>query len=138
MIERRLLMVHGVFGVYVLLALATPLVASSADVVSLRGGGKLRVGNDRVTVVLDEADGTWDATWVSNEPAAVRHVTRLLRSPSNSMAIMVSATRQIGRVLAITALPGTNAAPDRRARTVRRCKGGKSGMTAILHKAADE
>jgi alpha-galactosidase len=43
-------------------------VASASD------GAKRRLTNDRVSIVLDETDGTWDATWLGNAGAAVRRV----------------------------------------------------------------
>ena len=48
--------------------------AAGENVVSLRKDGKLRLGNSRVSVVLNEKDGTWDATWLDGIDAAVRRV----------------------------------------------------------------
>lgn len=36
-----------------------------------REGGRVRLGNGRVSVVLDEAKGTWDAIWLGGVDAAV-------------------------------------------------------------------
>jgi hypothetical protein len=42
--------------------------------ICIRDDGKVRLGNNRVTVVLTEADGVWDATWLRCVDAAVRRV----------------------------------------------------------------
>ena len=39
-----------------------------------RDGGKLRIGNNLLSVVVDEADGVWDATWLGSLDAAVRRI----------------------------------------------------------------
>ena len=65
-----------VFGVIVLLASAAPLWADDDDageqVASNRQDSKLQVGNNRVTVVLDEENGAWDANWHGDADAVVR------------------------------------------------------------------
>ncbi len=46
---------------------------ASGKAASSREEGRLRLANNRVCVVLDESDGTWDATWLDFD-AAVRHI----------------------------------------------------------------
>lgn len=48
--------------------------ATGEGVVSAREGPKLRLANNRVSIVLDESDGSWDATWLGEMDAAVRRV----------------------------------------------------------------
>jgi hypothetical protein len=48
--------------------------ATGVNVISAREGTKLRLTNDRVSVVLDEAEGSWDATWLGGMDATVRRV----------------------------------------------------------------
>jgi hypothetical protein len=40
-----------------------------------RADGKLRLRSRRVSVIADESDGTWDATWPGKVDAAVRRIT---------------------------------------------------------------
>ncbi len=65
-----------VLGVVAMLASAAPLWAdeeeASEKVVSSRQDSKLQVGNNRVTVVLDEENGDWDANWHGETDAAIR------------------------------------------------------------------
>ena len=60
------------------LAAGTVLAASSVaametnptdSVAVSQADGKLRLVNDRVAVVVDQADGTWDATWPAGTAA---------------------------------------------------------------------
>jgi len=48
--------------------------AASENVTAAREGDTLRLANNRVSVVVNEADGTWDATWLGSVDAAVRRV----------------------------------------------------------------
>jgi hypothetical protein len=67
------------------LAAARPKAAGD-KVVCTREGGKVRLGNDRVCVVLDEADGVWDATWLGGVEAAVRRVRFLVEAGGQTLA----------------------------------------------------
>ena len=53
---------------------AAKQAAGGENVVSAREGTRLRLTNNRVSVVLDEADGSWDATWLGGMDAVVRRV----------------------------------------------------------------
>ena len=53
---------------------AAKQAAAGEKVLSSREGSKLRLGNNRVSVVLDEASGVWEATWLGGVDAAVRRV----------------------------------------------------------------
>jgi hypothetical protein len=48
--------------------------AAGESVASAREGAGLRLANNRVSVVVDEADGSWHASWLGGMDAAVRHV----------------------------------------------------------------
>ncbi len=48
--------------------------ARGENVTAVRDGNSLRLVNNRVSVVLSEADGAWDATWLGSIDAAVRRV----------------------------------------------------------------
>ncbi len=48
--------------------------AAGENVTAARDGARLCLANSRVSVVLNEADGTWDATWLGVVDAAVRRV----------------------------------------------------------------
>jgi len=53
---------------------AAKQAAGGENVVSAREGAQLRLANNRVSVVVDEADGSWDATWLGRMDAVVRRV----------------------------------------------------------------
>jgi alpha-galactosidase len=48
--------------------------ATGEKVIFTREGNRVRLGNNRVSVILDETEGDWEATWLGQVEAAVRRV----------------------------------------------------------------
>jgi hypothetical protein len=65
---------------------AAKQAARGEKVVSSREGAKVRLGNDRVSVILDEKDGTWEATWLGAVDAAVRRVRFAVEAGGQTLA----------------------------------------------------
>ncbi len=71
-------------------------------VAATRDGGQVRLANSRVSVVLHQADGAWDATWLGSVDAAVRRVQfavevdRQSLSPEKAEAAAAPFTDAIG------------------------------------------
>jgi hypothetical protein len=56
------------------------------NAVCIREGGRLRLGNRWVCVVVDEAGGTWDATWLGGVDAAVRQARFAIEADAETLA----------------------------------------------------
>ncbi len=84
-----------------------------AEVVSAREGSKVRVSNDRVSVVLDNSDGRWQATWLGGVDAAVRGASFAVQAggvslaPKGIRAQVASATDRLGPAVEIRQRWGT-------------------------------
>ena len=74
MTKRRLLQTCRGFGAGLLLILSASLSAAGEKVQARREGHKLRLGNDLVSVVFDESNGTWNVEWPGKLDAAVSGV----------------------------------------------------------------
>lgn len=76
--------------------------SSGEAVAATRNGGQVRLANSRVSVVLHQADGAWDATWLGSVDAAVRRVQfavevdRQSLSPEKAEAAAAPFTDAIG------------------------------------------
>jgi hypothetical protein len=87
-----------------------------------REGGRVRLGNNRVSVVLDEADGAWDAVWLGGVDAAVRRVRFAVEaagqtlSPKAVKATAAPLTDAIGSGLEICQRWGKGIEVERRIR----------------------
>ena len=60
--------------------------APGENVTAVRDGTTLCLVNNRVSVVLNEADGAWDATWLGSVDAAVRRVRFAVEVDGQSVA----------------------------------------------------
>jgi hypothetical protein len=96
--------------------------AAGENVVTARMGTRLRLANHRVSVVLDEADGSWEATWLGNVNAAVRRMQFAVEagdhklSPASAKAEAANFTDALGSGLEIRQRWGNGIEVDRRIR----------------------
>jgi hypothetical protein len=96
--------------------------ASGGKTVSTRDGQMVSLGNDRVSVTLDEAEGTWGATWLGRTDAAVRRVHFALEAdqrtlgPKGVRAEVVPCSDAIGPGLEVCQRWGNPIAVERRIR----------------------
>ncbi len=87
-----------------------------------RTESQLRLGNNRVNIVLDEADGIWDATWLGSVDAAVRRVRFAVEANGQSLTPLAVNTEvspvndAMGRGLEVRQRWGTGIEIQRRLR----------------------
>ena len=60
MSEQRILRMTVAFWASLIFVASEAMLMAGESVVSDRKGTKMRLANDRISVVLDEADGVWD------------------------------------------------------------------------------
>ncbi|OHB86361.1 MAG: hypothetical protein A2V98_17000 [Planctomycetes bacterium RBG_16_64_12] len=101
---------------------AAEKAVSGEDVVAARVGARLRLTNRRVSVVLDEADGSWEATWLGSVSAAVRRMQFAVEagdqnlSPASAKAQTANFTDALGSGLEIRRRWGDGIEVERRIR----------------------